>query len=99
MTRTTKVRNRQRILCGNGSHSSATCRTIRTAPSLVRLEYQAGHAIVWRDAICNWFLRTSGIPDEKGRVGKSSRSHRGGSDAAHGLYGDGCDSLGKCFRW
>ena len=37
---------------------------------LVRLEYQAGHAIVWRDAICNWFLRTSGIPDEKGRVGK-----------------------------
>jgi alpha-glucuronidase len=36
---------------------------------LVRLEYQAGHAIVWRDAICNWFLRTSGIPDDKGRVG------------------------------
>jgi len=35
---------------------------------LVRLEYQAGHAIVWLDAICNWFLRTSGIPDEKGRV-------------------------------
>ena len=36
---------------------------------LARLEYQAGHAIVWRDAICNWFLRTSGIPDAKGRVG------------------------------
>jgi alpha-glucuronidase len=36
---------------------------------LARLAYQAGHAIVWRDAICNWFLRTSGIPDEKGRVG------------------------------
>ncbi len=36
---------------------------------LTRLEYQAGHAIVWRDAICNWFLRTSGIPDAKGRVG------------------------------
>ena len=36
---------------------------------LTRLEYQAGHAIVWRDAICNWFLRTSGIPDERGRVG------------------------------
>ena len=36
---------------------------------LGRLEYQAGHAIVWRDAICNWFLRTSGIPDVKGRVG------------------------------
>jgi len=36
---------------------------------LHRLEYQAGHAIVWRDAICNWFARTSGIPDERGRVG------------------------------
>jgi alpha-glucuronidase len=36
---------------------------------LAQLEYQAGHARVWRDAICNWFLRTSGIPDAKGRVG------------------------------
>jgi alpha-glucuronidase len=36
---------------------------------LKRLQYQAGHAIVWRDAVCNWFLRTSGIPDKKGRVG------------------------------
>jgi len=36
---------------------------------LRRLEYQAGHAIVWRDAICNWFARISGIPDEQGRVG------------------------------
>ena len=29
---------------------------------LERLEYQAGHAQVWRDAICNWFMRRSGIP-------------------------------------
>lgn len=36
---------------------------------LARLKYQEGHAIVWRDAICNWFLRFSGIPDAKGRVG------------------------------
>ena len=36
---------------------------------LARLEYQSGHAIVWRDAICNWFLKTSGIPDAQGRVG------------------------------
>jgi alpha-glucuronidase len=36
---------------------------------LARLEYQAGHAIVWRDAICQWFLRESGIADEQGRVG------------------------------
>ena len=36
---------------------------------LGKLEYQAGHAIVWRDAICSWFLRESGIPDERGRAG------------------------------
>jgi alpha-glucuronidase len=36
---------------------------------LRHLEYQAGHAIVWRDAICNWFARTSGVPDERERVG------------------------------
>ncbi len=41
----------------------------RYADVLERLEYQAGHAIVWRDAICNWFFRASGIPDAKGRVG------------------------------
>ena len=37
---------------------------------LSRLEYQGGHAMVWRDAVCNWFLRKSGIPDLKGRAGK-----------------------------
>jgi len=36
---------------------------------LAMLEYQAGHAIVWRDAICSWFLQMSGIPDAKGRAG------------------------------
>ena len=36
---------------------------------LARLNYQEGHAIVWRDTVCNWFLRVSGIPDDKGRVG------------------------------
>jgi len=41
----------------------------RYAAVLARLEYQAGHAIVWRDAVCNWFFRVSGIPDAKGRVG------------------------------
>ncbi len=34
------------------------------------LEFQAGHARVWRDAICNWFHKTSGIADEKDRVGR-----------------------------
>src|SRR5215831_1880709 len=36
---------------------------------LERLNYQSGHAEVWRDAICTWFLHESGIPDAKGRVG------------------------------
>jgi alpha-glucuronidase len=31
--------------------------------------YQAGHAVVWRDAVNQWFERISGIPDSKGRVG------------------------------
>ena len=35
-----------------------------------RLEYQTGHAIVWRDAIVQYFFKLSGIPDEKGRAGK-----------------------------
>lgn len=41
----------------------------RYATVLARLEYQAGHARVWRDGVCNWFLRESGIPDAKGRAG------------------------------
>ena len=31
--------------------------------------YQAGHAIVWRDAVSRWFERISGVPDQLGRVG------------------------------
>jgi alpha-glucuronidase len=37
---------------------------------LSRLEFQAGHARVWRDSICNWFHKTSGIEDLKNRVGR-----------------------------
>jgi alpha-glucuronidase len=36
---------------------------------LPRLEYQAGHALVWRDAVVQYFLKLSGIPDEQGRAG------------------------------
>lgn len=36
---------------------------------LDRLQYQADHADVWRDSICNWFHKLSGIDDEQGRVG------------------------------
>jgi len=41
----------------------------RYAATLARLEYQADHAKVWRDAICNYFSRLSGIPDKEGRIG------------------------------
>lgn len=34
-----------------------------------QLQYQAHHAIVWRDAVARWFHRTSGIDDARGRVG------------------------------
>jgi alpha-glucuronidase len=37
---------------------------------LPRLEYQAGHAIVWRDAVVQYFSKLSGIPDSEGRAGK-----------------------------
>src|SRR5262249_32300006 len=37
---------------------------------LAKLEYQAGHAVVRRDAVTNWFRWVSGIPDAKGRVGR-----------------------------
>ncbi|KAI0404712.1 glycoside hydrolase superfamily [Xylaria palmicola] len=36
---------------------------------LFRLEYQAGHAIVWRDSIAQFYHNISGIPDAAGRVG------------------------------
>ncbi len=33
------------------------------------LNFQAGHAVVWRDAVNTWFQRTSGIEDSQHRVG------------------------------
>jgi alpha-glucuronidase len=42
---------------------------VRYAQVLKRQEYQAGHAIVWRDAVVNWFHRMSGIEDAQARVG------------------------------
>jgi alpha-glucuronidase len=41
----------------------------RYSEVLAQLRYQGGHAQVWRDAVCNWFLRKSGIPDQQGRAG------------------------------
>ena len=57
----------RRALPGRGgrrdgwSTSGSGCRAASTSSGidevLDRLEYQAGHAQVWRDAICRWFMR------------------------------------------
>ncbi|QMV20386.1 glucosiduronase [Granulicella sp. 5B5] len=41
----------------------------RYEKTLALFTYQAGHAIVWRDAVSEWFWKMSGIADTKGRVG------------------------------
>ncbi|OTA30726.1 hypothetical protein BTJ68_10413 [Hortaea werneckii EXF-2000] len=41
----------------------------RYTDQLFRQVYQAGHSIVWRDAIANYYHNLSGIPDKAGRVG------------------------------
>jgi alpha-glucuronidase len=41
----------------------------RHAEVLRHLEYQAGHAEEWRDAVDQFFFRKSAIADEQGRVG------------------------------
>ena len=41
----------------------------RYAQVLKLLQFQAGHALVWRDAIDTWFLQHSGVADAQGRVG------------------------------
>ncbi len=51
---------------------------------LKQLNYQAGQADVWRDAVSNWFLRESGIEDAKGRVG-----HHPGRFEAEAMQLDG----------
>jgi len=41
----------------------------RFAAVLFRLTYQAGHSLVWRDAINTFYHNMTGIPDALGRVG------------------------------
>ncbi len=52
-----------------------------------RLEYQAGHAIVWRDAIVQYFLKQSGIPDAQGPRRTLSRPHGSRRRAPQRLHG------------
>ena len=52
--------------------------------ALARLEYQSGHAVVWRDAICEYFFKLSGIADREGRAG-----HHPGRIEAESMQLDG----------
>jgi alpha-glucuronidase len=36
---------------------------------LFQLKFQAGHSIVWRDSVCDYYHNLSGIPDAANRVG------------------------------
>lgn len=38
---------------------------------LGRFEFQAGEAVKWRDVICGWAFRMSGIPDQRARFGSA----------------------------
>jgi len=77
---------------------------------LSRLEYQAGHAIVWRDGITQYFSKLSGIPDANGRASRypnrfeAEDSHLTGykvinvnpwEDASHG-QAVSCESQQPC---
>lgn len=48
------------------------------AEVLKKFEFQAGHAIGWRDAITEWFARVSGIAGDLHRVGHYPERHEAG---------------------
>jgi alpha-glucuronidase len=55
---------------------------------LALFRYQAGHAIVWRDAIVTWFYRMSHIPDRLHRV-----DHDPNRIEAESMTADGYESI------
>ena len=60
----------------------------RYSDVLEQLKYQAGHSIVWRDAINDWFHRISGVADDMHRVG-----HHPGRVEAEALTLTGYEAL------
>jgi alpha-glucuronidase len=51
---------------------------------LKQLEYQAGAAELWRDAVVEWFAKASGIADDQGRVGNHSGRYEAESSGLTG---------------
>ena len=70
---------------------------VRYRDILARFEFQAGEAVKWRDVICDWAYRMSGIPDQKGRVGSASGSNRLVAYSGVRALGWG-ESLSHCER-
>ena len=68
------------VVVGNGMAGARAVEEV-----LAQLEYQGGQAIVWRDAVNNWFHKASGVADAKDRVGK----HPGRVEAAELLIRNG----------
>lgn len=60
---------------------------------LAQLDYQAGQATVWRDAVNNYFFKASNIADSRGRVG----NHPGRTEA-EAMRLDGYTAM-EPIRW
>src|SRR5271156_1202157 len=56
--------------------------------TLALFDYEAGHAVVWRDAVTAWFQHISGIPDKLDRVG-----HYPGRIEAESMQPDGYSTV------
>jgi len=66
---TMKARTPWRPTWSNGRASRRWWTSSVTTRCWRSCKYQAGQAIVWRDAVTTWFRKASNIADAKGRVG------------------------------
>ena len=81
-------------MTGNRSKARSTKRALST-PCWRRLEYQAGHARVWRDAVVTWFFKTSGIADAQGRAGRHPGRIEAEAMTLTGYQAEGVAAMGS----
>ncbi len=82
----TRGRKKQQDWCAQWQTLDGLIDPERVQRHLALLEYQAGHAIVWRDAINRWFEKMSGIPDDQRPHRSRSQPHHRLADAARWLH-------------